>query len=901
MKKFLFTFGLILLLGMPAFAATLFVTKTADTRDGVCDGDCSLREAVSAATPGDVIQFQGGGIGLHQLEIGAIAIDKENITIDGGAVHQVVIRGKHAEFVAANNAAASFNCFTVQSSNNTFKGLVVQNCYTGIYLFGKTRDAGDGKIECLPVKGNKIENTFLGTNDRGEAAVPNQYGVYLWSAQENIVGPHNLISGNSHYGMVFSTFCTNLNQVEGNIIGLKATGDAPLMNSRYGIVLSSYAKANIVGGETPEKRNIISGNNWAGILITGGAEHNIIEGNYIGTDLTGKKKMGNGYGVMIGQGAGAGYHTNDNIVRRNVISGQDNGVGLRGLEGSFDGAANNVIEKNIIGLAADLSPLDGFPKDGKIAGNFYNGIFVKANNNIIGGDTQDDANIIARNGSYGIEVAPSIRGNRLKINSISLNFYSGIHLADITSHNNIAKPAGLMTAEKDPAESDKMLLRGEGVKPSAKVDVYEFEQADYALRARCQGKTFIGTTTADEAGRWELELSGPFNDVGKLVTAVQTDNTDGFSPFADCFEMDNKPPHLPDLGDRGVTETQELAFNLNGVDANGNGLGYSCARDCPEGLTVGDDGQVRWTPARGAGGRTYNVAFAATDGVANDEKVANIIVESFDTAPQLADLENKTVFEKDSLNFSLEAMDEDGDAPVFVFAQGRREGMEFDAQTGAFSWSSKKEDIGEHRLVFRARDNDKEHLFTEKEMKIEVKRKFPPPSIEIKKLKVVRAGEKISLIAQLNERLPELQYTFRWEMKDGEGGTLRAEGAEAEYTAPITDEDVQEQIVVAVEDSEGNVSEETVNVVVLAKSVENPNIETPVEMGDGDNLGNLGALGGGGGTTETEAGGEAEKGKGEFSGLFQCALQHNAAPAEGASPFAILLLTLWALKKRIQS
>jgi CSLREA domain-containing protein len=33
----------------PVRAATFTVTKTADTNDGVCDADCSLREAILAA------------------------------------------------------------------------------------------------------------------------------------------------------------------------------------------------------------------------------------------------------------------------------------------------------------------------------------------------------------------------------------------------------------------------------------------------------------------------------------------------------------------------------------------------------------------------------------------------------------------------------------------------------------------------------------------------------------------------------------------------------------------------------------------------------------------------------------------------------------------------------------
>ena len=40
-----------------ASGATLVVTKTANTTDGACNADCSLREAIAAAAPGDTIEF----------------------------------------------------------------------------------------------------------------------------------------------------------------------------------------------------------------------------------------------------------------------------------------------------------------------------------------------------------------------------------------------------------------------------------------------------------------------------------------------------------------------------------------------------------------------------------------------------------------------------------------------------------------------------------------------------------------------------------------------------------------------------------------------------------------------------------------------------------------------------
>src|SRR5258708_38405387 len=53
-------FGFLFLIPSNALASTFTVTKTADTNDGTCDSDCSLREALAAANAnagGDTIAF----------------------------------------------------------------------------------------------------------------------------------------------------------------------------------------------------------------------------------------------------------------------------------------------------------------------------------------------------------------------------------------------------------------------------------------------------------------------------------------------------------------------------------------------------------------------------------------------------------------------------------------------------------------------------------------------------------------------------------------------------------------------------------------------------------------------------------------------------------------------------
>ena len=55
----------------PAYAATFVVTKTADTADGTCDADCSLREAIiaaNAAAGADLMGFAGDLVTVFTAE-----------------------------------------------------------------------------------------------------------------------------------------------------------------------------------------------------------------------------------------------------------------------------------------------------------------------------------------------------------------------------------------------------------------------------------------------------------------------------------------------------------------------------------------------------------------------------------------------------------------------------------------------------------------------------------------------------------------------------------------------------------------------------------------------------------------------------------------------------------------
>jgi CSLREA domain-containing protein len=86
--------GLVLILFAAGARAEVFtVNKTADTNDGACDADCSLREAIAATAAGDVVQFATPPFNSPQtitLTLGALTITR-SITILGSGAHLLTI------------------------------------------------------------------------------------------------------------------------------------------------------------------------------------------------------------------------------------------------------------------------------------------------------------------------------------------------------------------------------------------------------------------------------------------------------------------------------------------------------------------------------------------------------------------------------------------------------------------------------------------------------------------------------------------------------------------------------------------------------------------------------------------------------------------------------------------
>ena len=171
-----------------------------------------------------------------------------------------------------------------------------------------------------------VQGNSIGTDITGTKALANaNAGVELDDNDQGIGNCiiHNLISGNGtgiHIGQTISPGSI-LNTVQGNFIGTDISGTKALPNQRFGIIVTD--SQNTIGGLEASQANVISGNLGGGILIYGtiNTTANIAGNNLIGTDLTGTQPLPNkGDGIQIGLNGAFGGTSGNTIGSSPLLS-----------------------------------------------------------------------------------------------------------------------------------------------------------------------------------------------------------------------------------------------------------------------------------------------------------------------------------------------------------------------------------------------------------------------------------------------------------------------------------------------------------------------------------------------------------------------------------------------------
>jgi parallel beta-helix repeat protein len=372
------------------------------------DGRVSLREAIIAAnntanggTP-DKIVFAIEGTGWHTIRpdaalptiTGAVILDAttDDSFAANGSRPAIVLDGE--------NVVSPGLTLSGTADGSTIRGFVIRDFFGhGIEI----QAGSDGNT----VAGNYIGRLTAQGLDAGAVERNTGNGIRVLGSNNTIGGStaadRNVIAGNGLNGIAIEGDATG-NVIAGNYIGTDASGTTALGNVQSGLSLSSGADATTIGGTTAGARNLISGNTEYGIRVDGGDE-NTIQGNYIGTDVTGTAALGNGIsGIWLRAAA------EDNTIAGNLISGNvQEGIYLSGT-----GTTLNVIRGNYIGITADGTAALG----NGVAGI---GIDSGARLNLIGGTTAAERNVISGNAGYGVLVFDAddifIRGNYIGTNA----------------------------------------------------------------------------------------------------------------------------------------------------------------------------------------------------------------------------------------------------------------------------------------------------------------------------------------------------------------------------------------------------------------------------------------------------------------------------------------------------
>jgi uncharacterized repeat protein (TIGR01451 family) len=499
--------------------ATIVVTGTGDTIAN--DGVVTLREAITAAntnaasgdagagdTGMDTIDFSIPGTGVETITLTSdLPTITEPLTIDGytqpgsSPNSNPISAGLNTVPLVelSPSVLTSGNGLVIAAGGSTVRGLVI-----GGFQYGITLQTNGG---------NTLAGNFIGTDPTGTVAVKNLVGIHLnRDSPSNTIGglnpgDRNLISGNNDDGINGDGGWAGL-VIEGNLIGTDITGTNALGNFQ-GVnleVLSTDVTSNVtLGGTTAGARNLISGNS-NGVTINGGPVGALIQGNFMGTDVTGTTKLGNN-GVALTLQLG-----HDNTVGGTAAGAGNVLAGSGGVGFDISSSNNNLIQGNFIGT--DVTGTINL-------GNFGGGMGASGNDNTIGGTVAHAGNTVAFNaiGYYAPQGGVYIggTGNRILANSIFGNNGQGIIATTPAA-------PGLTAATNSSITGT---LRG----PADTTFRLEF----FATPGeRDQGKTFLGAMDVpiDGTGNATFTFSQPGGipaDQFLTATATSTGGTSAFS------------------------------------------------------------------------------------------------------------------------------------------------------------------------------------------------------------------------------------------------------------------------------------------------------------------------------------------------------------------------------------
>ncbi|HSF11045.1 MAG TPA: DUF4347 domain-containing protein [Nitrospirales bacterium] len=464
-------------------------TLTVDTTSDIADGDTSSIAALLADKGFD------GFISLRE------AIIASNNTGNDGSADQINF----------NIAGAGPHTISPSSALTTLTDVVVIDGYTQAGSSANTLATGNDGVLQIELNGSG-------------AGSANGLTLGSGSAGSTIRGL--IINRFSLQGIQLSS---DNNVVVGNWIGLDNTGAVDQGNAIDGITITG--NNNTIGSAAAADRNVISGNNDEGVDIDPGISGTVIQGNYIGTNISGTAAVGNGQ-VSVGPWGGI------------IVDGSNNTIG-----GANTGEGNLISGNNqwgvwIIGTGNRvLGNKIGTDAAGTVAlGNVGDGIQIATSSNKVGGVNAGEGNLIAHNTNNGVNVTGGTNNNILG-NQIHSNNGLGIELG---STGVTANDAGDVDAGANDLQNFPVLATADVDTPTqVTIDGTFNSTASSSFRVEFfkntaatgddpsghgEAQTYLGFTSVTTDGSGNASFNLTLNasvTAGEFVTATATEDLGG--------------------------------------------------------------------------------------------------------------------------------------------------------------------------------------------------------------------------------------------------------------------------------------------------------------------------------------------------------------------------------------
>lgn len=345
------------------------VGGTADVQSNVISGNSTGVTVLDSATTlvqGNLIGTDKSGMAIFAAggDTGiAVEQDSTDSVISGN-----VIAGMNGDGIDLEGSAGTVQSNKIGTDKN---GAVALGNDVGLRISGDDNLIGgaaalgnvisgnvfDGIVVDSLAAGNNIHGNLIGSKAGGLNPLGNgRYGLWMRSGG-NALGGHadgegNVIAANGSDGIYLDS---DDNTVEGNLIGVKANGTAPLGNAGGGVRING--DTNRVGGVDPGAGNVIGDNGAYGVDLYTGSDNQIVA-NAIGTDALGVETLGNaGSGVRV-------LYATTNVIGSTDLNVTPNTIAFNGRDGvtvnSAGGTSANAIVRNVIvdnnGLGIDLNP-----------------------------------------------------------------------------------------------------------------------------------------------------------------------------------------------------------------------------------------------------------------------------------------------------------------------------------------------------------------------------------------------------------------------------------------------------------------------------------------------------------------------------------------------------------------